>query len=427
MRGIDISQWQKGLNLANIDCDFVIVKASEGKTFKDPCFHDFITKAKSLGKCIGFYHFARPENNSSHDEVVNFYDQIKDYIGQGIPFLDWESTAKANVPWAKDWLDEFYSITGIKPMIYMSESVVNSYNWSEVANDGYALWVARYRDYNPDYNYDMSNAGKKPSVKWWKSYAMWQWTSSGRLNGYNANLDCDEFYGNESVWDKYAGKTEDDTLPKEYEYVEVLNGVNTYSKKELGDCFFMIDGRVSNFQIKEFACHDGTDEILIDGDLVQRLQNCRDKFGVTIINSAYRTPEWNKEVGGSPKSQHLLGKASDTVCKGATPLEVAMYAEALGMGGIGLYKTFTHIDTRDGKSRWDSTSGKEVGVSTFLKTIRQGDRNQHVGICQKYLKITQDNIFGSQTAKAVRDFQERNGLVVDEIVGIQTWTKLLTQ
>ena len=104
-----------------------------------------------------------------------------------------------------------------------------------------------------------------------------------------------------------------------------------------------------------------------------------------------------------------------------------MYSEVLGMGGIGLYTTFTHIDTRDGKSRWCSTSGTEIGVSTFLKTIKEGDRNQYVGICQKYLKITQDNIFGSQTAKAVRDFQERNGLVVDEIVGVQTWTKLLTQ
>ena len=221
-------------------------------------------------------------------------------------------------------------------------------------------------------------------------------------------------------YDQYAGGT----LMK---YIEVLNGVNAYSNKEQGDCTFIIDGRVSNFKVKEFACHDGTDEILIDGDLVRKLQICRDKFGVTTINSAYRTPEYNKEVGGSPKSQHLLGKASDTVCKGATPLELAMYAEVLGMGGIGLYTTFTHIDTRDGKSRWCSTSGTEIGVSTFLKTIKEGDRNQYVGICQKYLKITQDNIFDSQTAKAVRDFQERNGLVVDEIVGVQTWTKLLTQ
>ena len=60
--------------------------------------------------------------------------------------------------------------------------------------------VAKYRDYNPDYNYDMSNAGSKPSVKYWNGYAMWQWTSSGRLNGWNGNLDLDEFYGDASAW-----------------------------------------------------------------------------------------------------------------------------------------------------------------------------------------------------------------------------------
>ena len=42
MNGIDISKWQKGLKLANIKCDFVIIKATEGATYKDPCFDDFV-------------------------------------------------------------------------------------------------------------------------------------------------------------------------------------------------------------------------------------------------------------------------------------------------------------------------------------------------------------------------------------------------
>ena len=48
----------------------------------------------------------------------------------------------------------------------MSESVVNKHDWSSVVAGNYGLWVAKYRDYNPDYNYDMSNAGSKPSVKY---------------------------------------------------------------------------------------------------------------------------------------------------------------------------------------------------------------------------------------------------------------------
>lgn len=220
MNGIDISKWQKGLNLSKIKFDFAIIKATEGATYRDPSFSDFIKQAKDLGKPFGFYHYARPENNTAHAEVMNFYNAVKDYIGQGIPVLDWESSAKRNVKWAKQFLDEFYSLTGVKAVIYMSESVVNEYNWTDVANADYGLWVARYRDYRPDFNYDMSNAGKKPSVKWWKFYAMWQWTSSGRLDGWSGNLDCDVFYGDVKAWNAYAGKTKEVEKPVETKPVE---------------------------------------------------------------------------------------------------------------------------------------------------------------------------------------------------------------
>lgn len=99
-------------------------------------------------------------------------------------------------------------------MIYMSESVVNANNWSAVAAEDYGLWVAKYRDNNPDYNYSMASAGIRPKVKWWKFYCMWQWTSSGRLNGYNGNLDCDVFYGDQSTWDAYVGKSTSVTKPQ---------------------------------------------------------------------------------------------------------------------------------------------------------------------------------------------------------------------
>ena len=96
-------------------------------------------------------------------------------------------------------------------MIYMSESVVNQFNWADVANADYGLWVAKYKDMNIDKNYDMTRAGNKPNVKWWKFYAMWQWTSSGRLDGYGANLDCDVFYGDAEAWKRYAGTANEKT------------------------------------------------------------------------------------------------------------------------------------------------------------------------------------------------------------------------
>ena len=204
MLGIDISNWQKGIDLSKVKCDFVIAKATEGSTYVDKTMVGFLDKAQKLGKCIGFYHFARPENNSAIKEAQHFYKHTKDYFKKGIPVLDWESVGVANVAWAKQWLDYIYMVSAVKPMIYMSESVANKYNWKAVADAGYGLWVAKYRDYTIDYNYDMQRAGAKPSVKYWPVIAMWQWTSSGRLTGYSQNLDCDIFYGDKDAWKAYA-------------------------------------------------------------------------------------------------------------------------------------------------------------------------------------------------------------------------------
>ena len=91
MNGIDISKWQKGLKLSNIKCDFVIIKATEGATYKDPQFDDFVRQAQALGKPMGFYHFSRPDNgNTPQAEARNFYNAIKPYVRQGILCLDWE-------------------------------------------------------------------------------------------------------------------------------------------------------------------------------------------------------------------------------------------------------------------------------------------------------------------------------------------------
>lgn len=220
MKGIDISNWQKNLDLTKINYDFVIVKATEGINFVDAYCDKFIQTAKKMGKLWGFYHFARPTNDAV-TEAEFFVKNCQNYFGEGIPVLDWEAENKNDVTWALTWLNKVRELTGVKAMIYMSESVVNAYDWTPVVNGDYGLWVAKYRDNQPDYNYDMSAAGTAPKVKWWKGYAMWQWTSCGVIDGYgyyrkvydeytgkysveSRYLDCDIFYGNKDAWMAYA-------------------------------------------------------------------------------------------------------------------------------------------------------------------------------------------------------------------------------
>lgn len=111
-----------------------------------------------------------------------------------------------------------------------------------------------------------------------------------------------------------------------------------------------------NFKVKEFACTDGSDPVFVAVELVEVLQKIRNHFGKAVkITSAYRTPPKNKAVGGTAYSQHLYGMACDIKISGVSPKKVAEYAEKLlpKSGGIGIYKTFTHIDVRANKSRWN--------------------------------------------------------------------------
>jgi hypothetical protein len=82
------------------------------------------------------------------------------------------------------------------------------------------------------------------------------------------------------------------------------------------------------------------------------------------VNSWYRSPSYNKKIGGAQFSQHMLGKATDITVtvqgRRLSPQKVAELAESVAefrAGGIGWYDTahgnFTHLDFREsGQARW---------------------------------------------------------------------------
>ena len=138
--------------------------------------------------------------------------------------------------------------------------------------------------------------------------------------------------------------------------------VKVYSLKKDGDKSIS-----DNFKIREFRCKDDSDKILIDVDFAKKfLQKVRDHFGAPVtINSAYRTATYNKKIGGATNSYHVKGQAFDIVVKGHTPLEVAKYAQKLGIKGIIQYNTFVHIDSRSKKYWARNNNGKVTVKSSF--------------------------------------------------------------
>lgn len=112
-----------------------------------------------------------------------------------------------------------------------------------------------------------------------------------------------------------------------------------------------------HFGSDEFACHCGCGYKEVNKELITVLEDIRNHFGkVVTIHSGCRCAKHNKSVNGANKSQHLLGTAADIVVKNRPPALVADYLEQKypDKYGVGRYQTFTHIDVRTNKSRWQA-------------------------------------------------------------------------
>lgn len=199
LNGIDIASYQAGINLSVVPCDFVICKATQGTGYVNPDCDRAYQQAKANGKLLGVYHYAN--GGDAVAEADYFLSNIKGYIGEAILCLDWEwqdnalcGTGGPARTWISNWCNRIVEKTGVKPLIYASASL-----YKEVSGIGdYGLWIAQYANNNATgYQAHPWNEGAYDC-------AIRQYSSSGKLAGYNRNLDLDKFYGDATAWHKYA-------------------------------------------------------------------------------------------------------------------------------------------------------------------------------------------------------------------------------
>ncbi|MEJ6065720.1 lysin, partial [Lactiplantibacillus plantarum] len=206
----DVASYQAGMNVGEAAGDFVLVKATEGIDYTNPEFNGHAKQTLSAGKKLGVYHFIRNDSDIKQ-QADYFLTVVKPYIGKTMLVLDFENTTgstiqnRAGVGLAKQWLDYVYQQTGVRPVLYTGINCENSLDWSSVVNVNYGLWIAQYNNYNVVNGYQPRDL--YGSLKHWKTAVMFQYTSTGRLPGWNGNLDFDVFYGDKSAWDKYAKAT----------------------------------------------------------------------------------------------------------------------------------------------------------------------------------------------------------------------------
>lgn len=109
-----------------------------------------------------------------------------------------------------------------------------------------------------------------------------------------------------------------------------------------------------HFSTQEFRCKHCGLLVKIDDELLAKLEQLRELAGghPIKVTSGYRCPEHNFDVGGARDSYHVKGMAADVKIEGLSPLDVADLAGKVGFGGIGIYPSWTHVDTREEKAQW---------------------------------------------------------------------------
>ena len=198
LNGIDVSNWQAGINLAAVPADFVICKATQGTSYVSPDCARQVEQAASAGKLCGTYHYI--SGNGAVAEADFYLDNIKNWIGKHMLCLDWESNQNSqwgSESYLRQVAQRIIDRTGIPPMIYVQESRMSAVRpIAQALNCG--LWIAQYANMNTTgYQATPWNEGAY-------SCAIRQYSSCGRLSGYSGNLDLNKFYGDKNAWNAYA-------------------------------------------------------------------------------------------------------------------------------------------------------------------------------------------------------------------------------
>ena len=211
LNGYDISDYQRSLDVTKVKGNFAIIKATEGTNYINPSLHKHVEQAFKSGKLVALYHFGRGGNPRS--EGALFLRVAKPYLGRVILILDEEGSVVTAVgsTWAKQFLDYVTEKTGTRPWLYTGLSDENRINWRPVAKD-YKLWVAQYNDMLPHYGYKARGLYGH-LVNWnMRDLVMFQYSATGRLPGYNGDLDLDVFYGSKSDWLKHSNNQTGDDI-----------------------------------------------------------------------------------------------------------------------------------------------------------------------------------------------------------------------
>lgn len=186
-KGMDVSEWQGNIDFRKVRADgieIVYIRSSQGFSYEDSKFERNYKEAKKYGLKVGVYHYMTARTEEEAREQARFFISVvcKKQIDCKIA-MDFESfgnlSKKEINKVAIAFLKEVQELCDKEVIVYSNTYAARNIFSEEVAK--YPLWVAQYEVSKPSSNGN------------WKYWQGWQYTSTGRVNGINGNVDRDQY------------------------------------------------------------------------------------------------------------------------------------------------------------------------------------------------------------------------------------------
>lgn len=214
MQGVDMSNWQCGADVYNMQADFIVVGTTwgTGQVYNN-CLvsgvntdaNRMIAQAQASGKRFGLYHYAMGGNPEA--EARFFYANTLNYWRHGIVALDWEmddNPAWGDWDWVRRFMAECERLSGgVRPLLYTGPVAGTI---PQDIRDRYGLWIAQYANMSPTgYQADPWMLGAYGE-------AMRQYSGTGVVNTWSP-IDLNIFRGDAWQWNLYANPAGGSTPP----------------------------------------------------------------------------------------------------------------------------------------------------------------------------------------------------------------------
>lgn len=376
-KGIDVSKYQGVIDWPKVKAagiEFVIIRASYGKDGLDKCFKDNIEGAHVAGLPCGAYHYCYAKTvEGAKVEAQHFINVIKGYKLEYPVVLDLEDKCQdgIDIKTLTDMAIAFLEVlegAGYFAAIYANKSWFTSrLNMGRLKP--YTVWLAQWAD--------------KPTIG---GVGIWQYTSSGTVDGIGGRVDMDISYN-------------------DYQAIIKTKELNGFGKVAVQPAPAPAPSK------------PGTPDVYVvqSGDTLSGIAS---KFNI---------------AGGYVALAKLNGIANPNLIQPGQKikLKVATAPQPASANAKPTIREAQHaFNTMGAKIAEDNIYGPKTQAAA--PTIRAGSKNDAVKWLQRKLNYlgykcgSVDGIFGAKTDAAVRAFQRAKKLSIDGIVGQNTWKALLT-